>query len=118
MTARAHPGTPSIGQPLKQFISDPLPGGLIRAADPDLPSGGRGGDPRRRPGDQRLRRRHVRVWDLATGGERIRMTHDGPVNGVAFSPDGTREEAAQLAQEFEAVGVTADLREVPPPVPR
>jgi WD40 repeat protein len=30
----------------------------------------------------------VRVWDVATGNEVTRMTHDGPVGSAAFSPDG------------------------------
>jgi len=30
----------------------------------------------------------VRIWEAATGREIARMTHQGPVNTVAFSPDG------------------------------
>ena len=32
----------------------------------------------------------ARVFDAATGAEMARLDHDGAVNAVAFSPDGTR----------------------------
>jgi len=30
----------------------------------------------------------ARIWESATGNEVVRMTHDGAVNSVVFSPDG------------------------------
>ncbi|HWZ62471.1 MAG TPA: WD40 repeat domain-containing protein [Steroidobacteraceae bacterium] len=32
----------------------------------------------------------ARIWDIAQRREVLRLTHDGAVNGVAYSPDGTR----------------------------
>jgi WD40 repeat protein len=32
----------------------------------------------------------ARIWDIAQRRELLRLTHDGVVNGVAYSPDGTR----------------------------
>ena len=32
----------------------------------------------------------ARIWDIARQREVLRLSHDGVVNGVAFSPDGTR----------------------------
>ena len=54
----------------------------------------RGGvQPGRHPGGHRQRPAQAgqaRVFDAATGAELARLDHDGDVNAVAFSPDGTR----------------------------